>query len=76
MNELELVKKGFNAGYLLNKYDPTLAVKIRTSLADQNHPYALGYVAGMKEYKREQLLGRHKLMAPKKDKSKDLEMDM
>ena len=59
MKDIELIKKGFNAGYLLQKHDPELADKLLRGLRNQDIPYAQGYKAGIKEYRREQLKALH-----------------
>jgi len=42
--ELELLKRGFNDGYILQKSKPELAVKIAKSFEEPNHPYANGFI--------------------------------
>lgn len=71
MTDLELIKKGFNAGYLLEKYDPELAKKILNSLQDKDIPYAQGYQAGVKEYARELFKEKMKERDRTEDRDKD-----
>ena len=67
MNNLELIKKGFNAGYLLQKFDPDLARKLLQDLKDKDIPYAQGYRAGVKEYERERLTRKMESVRKGKD---------
>ena len=60
MEDIELIKKGFNAGYLLQKHDPELAQKLLEGLKGQDLPYAQGYAAGIKEYNRERIKDHYK----------------
>jgi len=73
MTDLELIKKGFNAGYLLEKYDPKLGQKILSSLKDKEIPYARGYVAGTKEFQLEKGLEKFSLF-PGMDNDPDLDI--
>ncbi len=73
MTDLELIKKGFNAGYLLEKYDPKLAKKILDSLKDKEIPYSQGYQAGVKEYARERVKEQYKNRSQNKGKDKGLD---
>ena len=73
MNDLELIKKGFNAGYLLQKYDPGLAKVVLKSLKDQDIPYAQGYKAGVKEYTLEQKKEQYRNQSV--DRSQDQELN-
>ena len=73
MTDLELIKKGFNAGYLLEKYDPELAKKIFSSLKDQDIPYAKGYIAGSKEFQIEKTLEKSDLY-PGMDEDFDIDV--
>jgi hypothetical protein len=60
MKNDELLKKGFNAGYLMEKYDPQLSRTLFKSLTDKEIPYAKGYTAGVKEYILERTIEHHK----------------
>ena len=55
MDDLQRVKNGFNAGYLLAQYDPALSKQILRSLEGQDLPYAEGYRAGAKEYSQQRI---------------------
>lgn len=54
MTELELMTKGFNAEYLLQKHNPPLSEVIQEGLANKNKPYAKGFAAGVIECFKEQ----------------------
>ena len=73
MKDIELIKKGFNAGYLLQKHDPELARKLFRGLKDLDTPYAEGYRAGIKEYERERLTRKVESM-PKRTQGKDMDL--
>lgn len=47
INEDQLTK-GFNAGYLLQKFEPELAMALMTSLEGVELPYFEGIMAGAK----------------------------
>ena len=53
MNEKNSIKKGFNAGYWIEKYDPELSKMIQQSFGDPDHPYAKGFVMGSREFIQE-----------------------
>lgn len=72
MTNLELIKKGFNAGYLLEKYDPKLAKMILNSLKDKEIPYSQGYQAGVKEFTRERVKEQYKNRSQGTGKDKGL----
>lgn len=74
MTEEQHVQKGFNHGYFLEKHDPDSSEMFRSALqANEDHPYAIGFVAGCKEYKIELAQSRDspmsKYLNPKKDTS-------
>ena len=73
MNDLELIKKGFNAGYLLQKYDPELARKLLKDLKDKDIPYAQGYKAGVKEYARELIKEQYKNQSMDRRQKRDMD---
>ncbi len=54
MTELELMTKGFNAGYLLQKHSPHLSEAIQEGLKSKNKPYVKGFAAGVIECLKEQ----------------------
>lgn len=74
-NDLDLIKKGFNAGYLLAKFDPKLSSQLLKDLKDKDLPYAKGYMEGVKEYTRERLKEQLKMQPRKKDRGKDHGID-
>lgn len=47
--EDELITKGFNAGYMLEKHLPELAKQLSKSLKDTSHPFAEGFIKGAEE---------------------------
>ncbi|MEO1261732.1 MAG: hypothetical protein AAFZ15_23210 [Bacteroidota bacterium] len=53
MTEEQQIQKGFNAGYLIAKHRPDLAEKMQNGFVDKGIPYALGFIAGTKEHKKE-----------------------
>lgn len=61
MKDLDLIRKGFNAGYLLQKHDPELAKKLLKDLEDKEITYAQGYKAGIDEYASEQIKEQNKV---------------
>lgn len=60
MNEEKQINKGFNAGYMLAKHRPELAEQMQKGFVDKENPYALGFIAGTKEYVRELSKSRNK----------------
>lgn len=62
--------KGFNAGYLLSKYEPELLRKLMESF-NKNHSYLQGLKLGSQQYDKETLLNQLK----NHDRSKDTEID-
>ena len=75
MNDLEMTKKGFNAGYLLEKYDPDLARKLLKDLKDKDIPYAVGYKAGVKEMARERIMEQYKSNAKAQNRDRNFSKD-
>ena len=75
MKDIELIKKGFNAGYLLQKHDPELAQKLLKGLKDKDIPYAQGYKAGIKEYTREQIKEHYKAKSTERKQNRELGRD-
>lgn len=55
MDEKTAITKGFNAGYWLEKYEPELSKIIQDSFGNRNHPYAVGFIKGSREFTKEQL---------------------
>jgi len=52
MNEEQQYSTGFNAGYLLAKYDPELLVQVTKNLTPVND-YVQGFFSGKEEYAQE-----------------------
>lgn len=46
----ELLNKGFNAGYLLQKFEPVLAKALMAGLEGVELPYFEGVMAGAKQF--------------------------
>jgi len=78
MNETEAIKKGFNAGYQLEKSNPELARQLRDGFTDKEHPYAQGFIAGIKEYALEKARSAFKsrLQDQSKEKQKEKGRDL
>lgn len=49
----EEIRRGFNAGYMLEKLNPKLAKKLRDSIIDQQNPFLLGMIKGAEQYNQE-----------------------
>ena len=49
----EEIRKGFNAGYLLEKLNPELAQKLRNGIADKKNPFLFGMLKGAEQYNQE-----------------------
>jgi hypothetical protein len=60
MTEQEQIKKGFNSGYLIAKHKPKLSQKLQIGFVDKENSYAKAFLAGVKEYEREQFKFRGK----------------
>ena len=82
MSEERDIQKGFNQGYILQKYSPKLAEKLYASFKDQDSHYKIGFVKGCLEIQKEKLKTRElnysisKDQLPKvrdKDKNKTIE---
>ncbi|MFM9950168.1 MAG: hypothetical protein ACKV1O_19700 [Saprospiraceae bacterium] len=66
--------KGFNAGYMLQKFEPELAKVLLASLDGVDIPYISGFQSGAKEYILEKELEKSDLF-PGMDEEFDLDMD-
>lgn len=53
MSSNDPIVKGFNNGYTLRKYDPELAEKLYTSFKETKGEYGVGFIEGVKHYRRE-----------------------
>lgn len=53
MTDEQLIQKGFNHGYQLQKHQPELAEQIQSGLSDKQSPYSQGFQAGLQEHVRE-----------------------
>lgn len=47
------VRRGFNAGYLLEKANPKLSEKLRGGIQNNKNPFILGFVKGAEKYNQE-----------------------
>ncbi len=47
------IKKGFNAGYLLEKMNPKLSQKLQQGMVDKENPFFIGLAKGAEQYKQE-----------------------
>ena len=74
MNNLELMTKGFNAGFLLEKHNPELSRTILKGFADKNIPFAKGYIAGVKEYTIERTKEHFRNKSKERDKGQDFDI--
>ena len=68
MSEEQLIQKGFNHGYQLQKHDPQLAENLAKGWQDQNHPYSQAFAAGRQEFSKEKALENFNPSLPTKDK--------
>ncbi len=50
MKNIKIIKKAFNDGYLLQKLNPELAVRVAKAFDDPSHVYAKGFISGAIEY--------------------------
>lgn len=66
MSEYEDIKDGFNAGYVMRKYEPELTEKLSVSYASAEGDFFKAFVAGTKEYERE-LIDKAKKRFPNLD---------
>ena len=53
MSEEQQIIKGFNAGYMIAKHRPVLSEKMQKGLVGKENPFAVGFIAGAKEYGKE-----------------------
>lgn len=56
MEENEALKKGFNAGYWLEKNAPELSKTLQEALGNEDSPYAQGFKKGSREFMSESLM--------------------
>jgi hypothetical protein len=54
MTEEKQIQRGFNAGYSLAKQDPALSQSFQECFKGNDSPYAQGFMAGSKEWEKEQ----------------------
>jgi hypothetical protein len=80
MSASKLEVRGFNAGYTLEKYVPKLGTALRKSLSNSQNDYAVAFVAGgeemRKERSRSKLLSKMKNTARSMPKSKERGKDI
>lgn len=50
MTPLEATIKGFNAGYLIQKFQPELSRYLAAGLVRKDNPFILGFLLGRREY--------------------------
>lgn len=50
MTPLEATIKGFNAGYLIQKFQPELSGHLAAGLVRKDNPFILGFLLGRREY--------------------------
>jgi len=55
MDEGKELLEGFNAGYLIEKYRPTLAKQLANAVEGVELPFAEGFIAGSEEYSKERI---------------------
>ena len=67
------IQKGFNAGYLLEKLNPQLAVKLRNGVSDKSSPFMLGMLKGAEQYRDESFFDSPAPNMP--DNIEDLDLD-
>ena len=83
MTENSRLKKGFNNGYLLQKYYPELADKISKSFNEKDDLYQSGFKSGVTQYKKEKIktldlnynIDKSTVRNKSKEKNKDLDKD-
>lgn len=73
MEESDKLTKGFNAGYLLQKFEPELAKVLTVSLEGVEAPYIEGVLAGSKQFILEKELEKTDLY-PGMDEDYDLDI--
>ena len=81
MDESKEITEGFNAGYLIEKHRPELALKLVKSVEGVELPFIEGFVAGSQEYAKERTqakvisklreTSKGRITNPKKDRSRD-----
>lgn len=81
MAKAPVIQKAFNAGYLLEKYQPQLAQQIAKGLQNPKSEFAEGYTAGRKQVEIERSQNKSKFLeklqaeygtkVPTKTKGKD-----
>lgn len=75
MKEEELIKRGFNHGYELQKRDPDLAGQIASGFRDYEKPYAKGFISGSIECIKELGLNVSDILNKSVEKGKSPEME-
>ena len=74
-NKEELIKRGFNAAYLIQRYKPALAEKLKAGFKDPDHPYAQGFEAGAFEVEREKDLEKTEAFFSKGNEKEVIDLD-
>ena len=75
--------RGFNAGYIIEKYVPKLSAMLRENLEKVDNEYAQAFVAGgkemMQERNRSKIISKMrsdaKSLGKSKDRGKDMDID-
>jgi hypothetical protein len=57
-----IMRRAFNAGYLIEKYLPKLSKLLVSGFQDRNSPFAQGFVAGTKEMGMERTQNKAKFL--------------
>ena len=73
MDNNEEIRRGFNAGYLMEKLNPKLAQKLRSGMTDTKHPFVLGFFKGAEQYNQESFFDSPPPNMP--DNVADLDLD-
>ncbi|KAA3625747.1 MAG: hypothetical protein DWQ02_21110 [Bacteroidetes bacterium] len=53
MKNKDLAIKGFNAGYLIEKFNPNLSASLSKGIKENDNPYVLGFLLGRIKLVRE-----------------------
>ena len=75
MDTSKLIEKGFNAGYWIAQYLPSLSETLVKGISTSEHPYVQGFIGGTKEYLIERLEGKKGLNQDQSNES-DLGLDL
>ena len=70
MSETEKLRKGFNAGYVLEQHNPELTRLLHDSMAESSDPYAQGFIKGSRQYVQDSL---HRSAGPHQGDTLDID---